>query len=121
MPAVTIVTLAKEASNRPPSLDTHTHTHTTHTRASDKEVKMSIALPIAPRRETQLLRLAEKWETALEEYKRELERSEARLRRTRLELRDALATAHAENASLTELGELLGVSKQRVHQLLRED
>lgn len=81
---------------------------------------MSITLPIQPRREAQLQRLAEKWDKARAEYERAIEQEEERLRRARLDLRDALATAHDEGASLSELGAVLGVSRQRAHQLLRE-
>jgi outer membrane protein TolC len=82
---------------------------------------MSITLPIQPRREAQLQRLAEKWDKARAEYERAIKREELELRRARLQLRNALAKAQAEGASLSELGAVLEVSKQRVFQILREE
>ena len=71
---------------------------------------------ISQRRQAQLQRLIEK----RHEADRQLERSQLELRRARFQLRDALSTAHTEGASLQELGDLLGVSRQRIHQLLKE-
>jgi hypothetical protein len=81
---------------------------------------MSI-LPIQPRRETQIQRLAEKWDKARADYERAIKREELELRRARLQLRNALSKAQAEGASLSELGAVLEVSKQRVFQILREE
>lgn len=72
---------------------------------------------IEQRRKAQLERLLEQRQKA----DRTLERSQLELRRVRIRLQEALATAHEEGASLSELGELLGVSRQRIHQLLNRD
>jgi outer membrane protein TolC len=82
---------------------------------------MSVTLPIQQRREAQIQRLAEKWDKARADYERAIKREELELRRSRLQLRNALSKAQAEGASLSELGAVLEVSKQRVFQILREE
>ena len=43
------------------------------------------------------------------------------MRRARDELRDAILEARAAGLTLPQIGEAAGVSKQRIHQIIREE
>jgi hypothetical protein len=64
-------------------------------------------------------RLADKL-AAVTQVAHELQASEDQLHAARQRLRDALREAHTEGASFTMLGQLLGLSRQRIAQMLGE-
>jgi DNA-directed RNA polymerase specialized sigma24 family protein len=59
--------------------------------------------------------------TKLLETVRRVERLEEELRAARAQLREDIRAAHASGESMTELARRLGISRTRVHQLLRDD
>jgi predicted transcriptional regulator len=48
-------------------------------------------------------------------------RTAEKLERTRVELREAILAARSAGATLPEIAAAAGVTKQRVHQIVRED